>query len=101
MIFIAVLTLYHFSSLHMPLIYVESAHLRHFLCIRLIISPLSSLSSSTDELRQGAKQLSRGVEQYYLSTEVSLLVLLLLLLKFYFVSQTKRAMVPYIMMAIK
>ena len=27
-----------------------------------------------DELRQGAKQLSRGVEQYYLSTEVSLLV---------------------------
>ena len=33
-----------------------------------------SSSSSTDELRQGAKQLSRGVEQYYLSTEVSLLV---------------------------
>ena len=48
--------------------------LRHFWCIRMIIPPLSSLSSSTDELRQGAKQLSRGVEQYYLSTEVSLLV---------------------------
>ena len=73
-LFIAVLTLYHFSSLHMPLIYVESADSRHFWCIRMIIPPLSSLSSSTDELRQGAKQLSRGVEQYYLSTEVSLLV---------------------------
>ena len=54
--------------------YVESTHLRHFWCIRMIIPPVSSLSSSTDELRQGAKQLSRGVEQYYLSTEVSLLV---------------------------
>ena len=42
--------------------------------IRMIIPPLSSLSSSTDELQQGAKQQSRGVEQYYLSTEVSLLV---------------------------
>ena len=73
-LFIAVLTLYHFSSLHMPLIYVESAHLRRFWCIRMIIPPSSSLPSSTDELRQGAKQLSRGVEQYYLSTEVSLLV---------------------------
>ena len=53
---------------------MESVHLRHFWCIRMIIPPLSSLLSSTDELRQGAKQLSRGVEQYYLSTEVSLLV---------------------------